>query len=215
IESGARGGAAVRGDTRALASKEGAGERIAIGAVRSPFALRIAHGEHGPAVELAVRDATATGVARDDISVAAARGSFTAGLAPELRLEDAQLATTGVRRAGSLLGDARVTVDRRGDDYAVIATARPPLDGLAVAMQAVLRHTAAAYEARLGATRIDAPDGAAWIGQGGSLTIPALAGGAIRLRGLALRRGDASIALAGDYVRSTGALAAHVDADRV
>ena len=119
-------------------------ERVAIGAVRAPFQVTfggkggVLGGTAGKvAIDVAIRDARATAVARGDLALAAVQGSLALGVAPgagpdlgpELRLDGARLAATGIRRAGSALGDARVDVERRGAAYRVTARAQPPDPG--------------------------------------------------------------------------------------
>ncbi|HMG54785.1 MAG TPA: translocation/assembly module TamB domain-containing protein, partial [Kofleriaceae bacterium] len=197
----------------------GAG-RIAIGALTAPVTVRIAAGggSAAPTVAMTGRVA-ASAVAYDDIAVGAARGSFALGVAGvpggEVQLERARLDATAIRRAGRLLGDGRVELERRAGAYAIAATARPPIDGLAIATRATARRTAAGYDATLGATTVRLPDGAVWTGEGGALAIPDAAAVAIRLADLTLRRGDASIALSGRFARASGELAAHVGAERL
>lgn len=190
-------------------------------------------GRIAPDVDLAVSGtlggARVAGLVRD-VSVDAVRGSFAlavisgpelapdrgAGGGPAVVLDAAHLAATGIRRAGRPLGAGRIDVERRGAAaYAVTATARPAIDGLVIATQAVARHTAAGLGAALGATTVTLPGGAVWRGRGGSLTIPDAARAPIRLDGLTLRRDGAALALAAGYARDTGDVTAHVAADRV
>src|SRR5262249_44443166 len=69
--------------------------------------------------------------------------------------------------------------------------------------------------AQLDATSVHLPDGADWTGRGGSLVIPDAASAPIRLVDLTLHRGDASLALAGSYVRARDELTAHAVAERI
>ncbi|HMG22706.1 MAG TPA: hypothetical protein VK607_15335, partial [Kofleriaceae bacterium] len=215
VVTGALGGAHV-----AVDPEPGGAGRIAIGALTAPVTVRIAAGGGSAAPTVAVTGrVAASAVAYDDIAVDAARGSFALGIAGapggEVQLERAQLDATAIRRAGRLLGDGRVELERRAGAYAIAATARPPIDGLAIATRATARRTAAGYDATLGATTVRLPDGAVWAGEGGALAIPDAAAAAIRLADLTLRRGDAAIALSGRFVRASGELAAHVGAERI
>ncbi|HEY0479176.1 MAG TPA: hypothetical protein VGD37_16775, partial [Kofleriaceae bacterium] len=161
--------------------------------------------------EVAVR-----GLAYDDVTVGAASGSFALGVAPEARLDAARAVATGIHRAGRLLGDVRVDLARRGARFDVAVTARPAA-GLVVSTAAVVTPNGARYLAALGASRIALPDGTVWTGRGGSITLSSPAEPArlfAALRGLSLRRGDAVVALSGDYA-GTGDLAAHVAAEHV
>ncbi|HEX3476571.1 MAG TPA: translocation/assembly module TamB domain-containing protein [Kofleriaceae bacterium] len=198
-------------------------DRLAIGAVRAPFELTLGGTAGQVAIDVAIRDARATAVARDDLALAVAHGSLALGLvsgagpaaAREPRLDAAHLVATRIRRAGSALGDARVDLERRGAAYRIAATVQPPVPGLAIAARALVRRAGAGYSAALDETSVRLPDGAVWAGRGGSLDIPDAAGAPIRLVDLALHRGEASLALAGSYARASGELTAHAGAERI
>ncbi|HEX3758011.1 MAG TPA: translocation/assembly module TamB domain-containing protein [Kofleriaceae bacterium] len=194
--------------------------RLAVGAVRAPFALTL--GGAGP-ITVAVRDAQASAVVRGDLAVDTARGSLAFHVAPapgpdrgsEIRFDEAHLAATRIRRAATLLGDARVDVARQGAGYRVVANAQPPVAGLAIGTEAIVRRATGAYGAALGETRVRLPDGAAWTGRGGTLMIPDAPTAPIQLRDLTLGRGDATVALAGRFTPATGELTAHAGAERI
>lgn len=224
--------AALAGATTAIAADAGApaalprrgAARISIAALRSPFVLGITPRDGGdgggdatPEVSIA-GDASATAVAVDDLTVASAQGSFALGVAPELRVDRAHLATTGIRRAGRALGDARIDLARRGPVLELAATARPAAAGFTLATRASLAATGAGYAAALGATLVTLPDGSAWTGHGGAVTVTGLAQPArtrIALDDLALHHGDAVVALSGAYAVAAGDLAVRADADRI
>ena len=216
VVTGALGGARV-----AVDPEPGGAGRIAIGALTAPVTVRLESrggGSAAPAVAVIGRIA-ASAVAYDDIAVDAARGSFALGIAGapggEVAVDRAQLDATAIHRAGRLLGDGRVELERRAAGYAIAVTARPPVDGLVIATRATAHRTTTGYDAALGTTTVRLPDGAVWSGGGGALVIPDAAAAAIRLADLTLRHGDAALALSGRFARAGGELAVHVGAERI
>jgi len=184
---------------------------------RSPSSPGVAAGG-GAALGVSVAgEVAATGVTYDDVTVAAASGSFALGVTPELQLDAVHVAATAVHRAGRPLGDARIDVARTRTGFAVAATARPAADGLAITTAASVSPTRTGYTAALGTSRVTLPDGTAWTGTGGSVIVsdPAAPGRSLAVRGVSLRRGDAVVALAADFAGRTGNLAARVDAEHV
>ncbi|HEX2685933.1 MAG TPA: hypothetical protein VHN14_04920, partial [Kofleriaceae bacterium] len=147
-----------------------------------------------------------------DAAIATAAGSFQLHVVNSVPLGKAHLTATGIRNAGTLLGAAHADIENHCDGTLhVVATAWPPLRGLAIFADARVVPGAATV-ARLDRTRVRLPDGMIWAGRGGRVTVT---DAKVALGDVTLHEGEATVALRGEVSRLTGALEAHVDADRL
>jgi translocation and assembly module TamB len=157
---------------------------------------------------------TGEGVTFADAAIATVTGPFELHVGPGARRGEAHVTATGIRNAGTRLGTAHADIERHADGtFGVAATAWPPTKGLEISANALvtLGEPGKPTVARLDRTRVRLPDGRRWAGRGGSVV---LTEAKVAMRDVTLHDGEATVALRGDFARSTGVLVAHASADR-
>lgn len=231
---------ATRSEVRALVLGGGAGvQALAIADGKRDPAGVLELGVHAAAAANAVLaggrtitarvavDATATGtlspardvriagtlagreVTVDDIALASVGGAFDVRVTDAGALGKASLLGTRVRSGTTAIGTVRAEIaNHRDGTLRVAATAALPQR---VEIFVDARIAPADSRGVVDRSRITLPNGMVWAGQTGAL---ALSDARASLRNAVLRNGDASVALRGDFLRATSALAVHADVDR-
>jgi hypothetical protein len=208
-----RGTAIELDDARAVARMQAVvagGRRITGGLAVAASAT----GELAPALDLEVRGNTAgNNIAVDDVKVVSVQGPFEARVTAARVRGEAHLTAAGVRSGSTRIARIRADLANRSDGtYRVAATAWPDAGGLEIFADARVAPRGEQIVADIDRSRVTLSGGMTWAGRGGSVVVnPAT----IAVRGVQLHSGDASVALRGELARASGALVAHLAADRL
>jgi translocation and assembly module TamB len=169
-------------------------------------------GTLAPALDVTIAGSTTSKqIAVQALAIAGVTGPFQLHVGAGVPLGEAHLNATGIRHGDTPVGMVHADIANRVDGtFGVAATARPPVTGVEIFADAVVAPGTQAV-ARLGHTRVTLPNGMIWAGRGGSIAMNDVD---VTMRDVRLTHGDATVALRGNFTRPTGALTAHVDADR-